>query len=226
MGTATDTANERTGTAVPVGDEVEGYSTLETVSRPSGRLTKDVLDPLVLAAKTGDPDAVHALLAVVKPMLVRYCRARMGGRDLSYLSADDVAQEVCLAVFKMLPVYEDRGGSFLYLVRAIAANKVADAFRVVSRDRSDPVAELPEAGSVRNEPENHVLDVDLGARLGRLVAKLPRSQREVLTLRVVVGLTATETAAAVGLTPGNVRVKQHRGLMKLRELMKEEDGEF
>ncbi|MFC3453834.1 RNA polymerase sigma factor ShbA [Amycolatopsis speibonae] len=210
----------------PIGDEVKGYSTLGAATRPSGRLTKEVLDPLVLAAKTGDPDAVHALLAVLKPVLVRYCRARMGGRDLSYLSADDVAQEVCLAVFKMLPEYEDRGGSFLYLVRAIAANKVADAFRMVSRDRSDPVAELPEAGSVRNEPENHVLGVDLGARLGRLVAKLPRVQREVLALRIVVGLTATETAAALGLTPGNVRVKQHRGLVKLRELMQEETDEF
>ncbi|KFU75952.1 RNA polymerase sigma factor SigD [Amycolatopsis lurida NRRL 2430] len=191
--------------------------------RPSGRLTKETLDPLVAAAKTGDPDAVDALLAVVKPMLVRYCRARMGGRDLSYLSADDVAQEACLAVFKLLPAYEDRGGSFVYLVRAIAANKVADAFRVVSRDRSDPVPELPEAGSVRDEPESHVLGVDLGTRLGRFVARLPKLQREVLTLRIVVGLSATETAAALGLTPGNVRVKQHRALVKLRELVKDED---
>ncbi|RSM82717.1 RNA polymerase subunit sigma [Amycolatopsis sp. WAC 01375] len=206
-----------------IGGEMQGYRTLANLPRPSGRLTKEVLAPLVVAAKSGDPDAVHALLAVVKPMLVRYCRARMGGRDLSYLSADDVAQEVCLAVFKMLPAYEDRGGSFLYLVRAIAANKVADAFRMVSRDRSDPVPELPEAGPVRNEPESHALDVDLGVRLGRLVAKLPRVQREVLTLRIVVGLTATETAAALGLTPGNVRVKQHRGLVRLRELVREED---
>ncbi|WP_410578472.1 RNA polymerase sigma factor ShbA [Amycolatopsis sp. lyj-108] len=206
-----------------IGGEVQGYRTLADLPRPAGRLTKEALAPLVVAAKSGDPDAVHALLAVVKPMLVRYCRARMGGRDLSYLSADDVAQEVCLAVFKMLPAYEDRGGSFLYLVRAIAANKVADAFRMVSRDRSDPVPELPEAGPVRNEPESHALGVDLGVRLGRLVAKLPRVQREVLTLRIVVGLTATETAAALGLTPGNVRVKQHRGLVKLRELVREED---
>ncbi|MEU3768433.1 RNA polymerase sigma factor ShbA [Amycolatopsis keratiniphila] len=209
----------------PIGGEVRGYRTLATLPRPSGRLTKEMLDPLVMAAKTGDEDAIDALLAVVKPMLVRYCRARMGGRDLSYLSADDVAQEVCLAVFKLLPVYEDRGGSFLYLVRAIAANKVADAFRAVSRDRSDPVPELPEAGPVRNEPESHMLDVDLGARLGRLVARLPKLQREVLTLRIVVGLTATETAAALGLTPGNVRVKQHRGLVKLREMVREE-GDF
>ncbi|MFD6072515.1 MULTISPECIES: RNA polymerase sigma factor ShbA [Amycolatopsis] len=203
--------------------ELQGYRALATLPRPSGRLTKETLDPLVAAAKTGDPDAVDALLAVVKPMLVRYCRARMGGRDLSYLSADDVAQEVCLAVFKLLPAYEDRGGSFVYLVRAIAANKVADAFRVVSRDRSDPVPELPEAGSVRGEPESHVLAVDLGTRLGRFVALLPKLQQEVLTLRIVVGLSATETAAALGLTPGNVRVKQHRALVKLRELVKEED---
>ncbi|WP_037306176.1 RNA polymerase sigma factor ShbA [Amycolatopsis orientalis] len=207
----------------PVADDVKGYTTLRTAPRPSGRMTKEVLDPLVVAAKTGDPDAVHALLAVVKPALVRYCRARMGGRDLSYLSADDVAQEVCLAVFKMLPSYEDRGGSFIYLVRAIAANKVADAFRAVSRDRSDPVPELPEAGPVSNEPESHMLGVDLGARLGKLVATLPRVQQEVLTLRIVVGMTATETAAALGLSPGNVRVKQHRALVKLRELAQRED---
>jgi len=36
---------------------------------------------------------------------------------------------------------------------------------------------------------------------------------------VVVGLTAEETAAAVGSTPGAVRVAQHRALNKLRERM-------
>lgn len=213
----------RTIQARPTGEEVTGYAALTTLPRPAGQLSKEALDPLVSAAKTGDPAAVHALLAVVKPALVRYCRARMGGRDLSYLSADDVAQEVCLAVFKLLPGYEDRGGSFLYLVRAIAANKVADAYRAVSRDRSDPVSELPEVGAARNEPESHVLDIDLGARLGKLVATLPRIEQEVLALRIVVGLTATETAAALGLTPGNVRVKQHRALVKLRELAQQDD---
>ncbi|MEV6909285.1 RNA polymerase sigma factor ShbA [Amycolatopsis sp. NPDC051071] len=222
MGIATATAMT-TLDPPPRDADVQGYHTVETAPRPAGRMTRELLDPLVVAAKTGDPAAVDALLAVVKPILVRYCRARMGGRDLSYLSADDVAQEVCLAVFKMLPAYEDRGGSFLYLVRAIAANKVADAFRAVSRDRSEPVPELPERGPVTNEPESHMLGVDLGARLGRLMATLPRKQQEVLTLRIVVGLTAGETAAALGLTPGNVRVKQHRALMKLRELARAED---
>ncbi|MEV6877203.1 RNA polymerase sigma factor ShbA [Amycolatopsis sp. NPDC051128] len=198
---------------------VDGYVVLEESPRPDGVLTKERLDPVVAAARTGDPDAVHALLRLVKPAVVRYCRARMGGRDLSYLSADDVAQEVCLAVLKVLPNYQDRGGSFLYLVRAIAANKVADAFRSVARDRSKPVPELPDRPLGGNEPENRVLELDLGARLGRLLASLPRLHQEILTLRIVVGLSAIETAEALGISPGNVRITQYRALGKLRGMI-------
>ena len=163
------------------------------------------------------------MLELLKPVVVRYCRARMGGRDLSYLSADDVAQEVCLAVLKALPGYQDRGGSFLHLVRAIAANKVADAFRAVARDRAKPVAELPDQPPAGNDPEDHALHVDLGARLGRLLASLPKLYREILTLRIVTGLSAAETAAALGISPGNVRITQHRALIKLRGMIGELD---
>ncbi|WP_439098507.1 RNA polymerase sigma factor ShbA [Amycolatopsis vastitatis] len=201
--------------AVPV----EGYTVLKDSPRPEGALAKERLDPVVAAARDGDPDAVQALLRLIKPAVVRYCRARIGGRDLSYLSADDVAQEVCLAVLKVLPNYQDRGGSFLYLVRAIAANKVADAFRSVARDRSKPVSELPDRPLGGNEPENHVLELDLGARLGRLVASLPRLHQEILALRIVVGLSATETAEALGISAGNVRITQYRALGKLRGMI-------
>ncbi|MCR6485677.1 RNA polymerase sigma factor ShbA [Amycolatopsis sp. OK19-0408] len=198
---------------------VEGYTVLEDSPRPDGKLTKERLDPVVAAARTGDADAVQALLRLIKPTVVRYCRARIGGRDLSYLSADDVAQEVCLAVLKVLPNYQDRGGSFLYLVRAIAANKVADAFRSVARDRSKPVSELPDRPLGGNEPELHVLELDLGARLGRLMASLPRLHQEILSLRIVVGLSATETAEALGISAGNVRITQYRALTKLRGMI-------
>jgi RNA polymerase sigma-70 factor (ECF subfamily) len=191
--------------------------------RPGGRLTKEDLDPLVQEAAGGNPAAVHALLQMIEPVVVRYCRARMGGRDLSYLSADDVAQEVCLAVLKALPDYQDRGGSFLYLVHAIAANKVADAYRAVARDRSEPVPELPERPLAGNEPETHALHLDLGARLGRLLAQLPRVQQEILALRIAVGLSATETAEALGISAGNVRVTQHRALGRLRAMIQDED---
>jgi RNA polymerase sigma-70 factor (ECF subfamily) len=41
-------------------------------------------------------------------------------------------------------------------------------------------------------------------------------QREVLRLRVVVGLSADEAAAILGATPELVRITQHRALNRLR----------
>ncbi|WP_396286802.1 RNA polymerase sigma factor ShbA [Amycolatopsis sp. PS_44_ISF1] len=200
---------------------VDGYVALGSAPRPGA--LEDELAPAVAAARSGDPEAVQELLRLIKPTVVRYCRARLGGRDLSYLSADDVAQEVCLAVLKALPGYEDRGGSFLYLVRAIAANKVADAFRAVARDRSNPVPELPDHPLVFNEPEAHALHGDLGARLGRLMSSLPRIQQEILVLRIVAGLSAAETALALGISPGNVRISQFRALTKLRGMIEDQE---
>jgi RNA polymerase sigma-70 factor (ECF subfamily) len=160
---------------------------------------------------------------LIKPTVVRYCRARIGGRNLSYLSADDVAQEVCLAVLKVLPSYQDRGGSFLYLVRAIAANKVADAFRAVARDRSNPVPELPDRPLIFNEPEAQALHGDLGAQLRRLMSTLPRLQQEILVMRIVVGLSANETALALGISTGNVRISQYRALTRMRGMINQID---
>lgn len=209
--------------AVPAEQQMPGFTTPQSFPRgAASRLTKEELDPAVKEAATGDPAAIARLISMITPVAVRYCRARLGGRDLSYLSADDVAQEVCLAVLHALPNYQDRGGSFLYLVHAIASNKVADAYRLVSRDRSDPVAELPERPLTDNEPEKRVLDVDLGARLNKLVATLPPLQQEILTLRLIVGLSANETAEALGISAGNVRVTQHRALTKLRAMITRE----
>ncbi len=56
----------------------------------------------------------------------------------------------------------------------------------------------------------------LSVQMGRLLDTLPPKQREILVLRVVVGLSAEETAEAVESTPGAVRVAQHRALTKLR----------
>jgi RNA polymerase sigma-70 factor (ECF subfamily) len=61
-----------------------------------------------------------------------------------------------------------------------------------------------------------IMAADLRSRLGDLLNTLPPRQREILVLRLIVGLSAQETATAVGLTPTAVRVTQHRALAKLR----------
>ncbi|MFC4001386.1 RNA polymerase sigma factor ShbA [Prauserella oleivorans] len=187
-------------------------------------LSKAELDPVVRAAADGDQFAVNTLLTMITPVVTRYCRARLGRRDLSYVSADDVAQETCVAVLRALPSYQDRGGSFLYLVHAIASNKVSDAFRLVSRERSDPTADVPEPGTAENEPERTMLNLDLGHRLRNLLSCLPRNQRDILILRFVVGLSAGETAEALGLSSANVRTSQHRALTRLRPLVARDGG--
>ncbi|MFI6031861.1 sigma-70 family RNA polymerase sigma factor [Amycolatopsis magusensis] len=188
------------------------------------RLTKEDLDPLASRTAQGDPDAMDGLLAALMPVIKRYCRARLAGRVQLYFSADDIAQEVCVAVLKALPQYQKRGGSFLYLMHAIAANKVADAFRAAAREEGEPVSDLPDRSDSGNEPKPHGSEADLGERLSRLVRTLPRVEQEVVILRVAVGLSAAETAEAVGLKAGNVRTIQHRALAKLREIVTLEGG--
>lgn len=183
--------------------------------------TTEVPDELVALAMAGDRRAVGTILAIIRPLVVRYCRARLGRMDRSSVSADDVAQEVCLAVLTALPGYRVQGKPFLAFVYGIAAHKVIDAHRASSRNRSEPVADVPDGMDVSDGPEQRALRLELSGEMGRLLDQLPDKQREILVLRVVVGLSAEETAEAVGSTPGAVRVAQHRALARLRKTMPE-----
>lgn len=70
---------------------------------------------------------------------------------------------------------------------------------------------MVEGGTV--EPPRH--------RFDELLTVLPRAQREILTLRVVRGLSAEETARMLGMTPGAVRLAQHKALNRLRAMLDE-----
>ncbi len=171
---------------------------------------------IVAAAVAGDARAIGILLARVRPLVVRYCRARVGRQERSFASADDVAQEVCLAVLTSLPGYRDQGRPFLAFVYGIAAHKVADAHRAAARNRSEPVSEVPDEPDEEAGPEQRAMRGELSDQMAELLKVLPAKQREIVVLRVVVGLSAEETADAVGSTPGAVRVAQHRALSRLR----------
>jgi RNA polymerase sigma-70 factor, ECF subfamily len=184
-----------------------------------------LLESLLRAAVAGEPRARDRLLAEIHPLVLRYCRARLGRQETVMGSADDVAQEVCLAVVNALPGYTLRGLSFRAFVYGIAAHKVTDAFRAIGRNRAEPVADIPDAPLAHDGPEYHLLQVELTERLGALLHLLTPRQREVLVLRIAVGLSAEETAQAVGSTPGAVRVTQHRALNRLRRKVVTADAE-
>ena len=121
-----------------------------------------------------------------------------------------------MAAITALPRYKDQGRPFLAFVYGIAAHKVADAYRAMGRNLADATDSLPDRASPDAGPEQLAMDADASARMERLLAVLPDKQREIVILRVVVGMSAEETAEAVGSTPGAVRVAQHRALTKLK----------
>jgi RNA polymerase sigma-70 factor (ECF subfamily) len=177
------------------------------------------LDFLVERAVKGDASALDGVLGRIHPVVVRYCRSRMSAGHRSSASADDVAQEVCMAVITALPTFRHEGKPFLAFVYGICAHKVADAHRVAARSRSHSVADVPDAPSTERGPEQRVVANSTATVIEGLLGTLPETQQEILRLRVVVGLSAEETAEALAMTAGAVRVSQHRALAKLRHLL-------
>jgi RNA polymerase sigma-70 factor (ECF subfamily) len=177
---------------------------------------------LVHRAAEGDPQATHDLLAHVHPLALRYCRmrlARLPGEARHFV--DDLAQEVCLAVLCALPRYRDTGRPFDAFVVAIAQHKVADLQRAALRHPGStavPSDEMPERADDSLGPEEHALLSSDAEWARKLLANLPAHLRELVLLRVAVGLTAEETGQMLGMSPGAVRVAQHRALSRLRAL--------
>lgn len=179
-------------------------------------IPEERLDAAVAEAVAGSRDALREVVEIIRPIVIRYVRARVGAAERVGLSADDVAQEVCLAAIQALPRYQDQGRPFLAFVYGIASHKVADAHRAAGRNRAEPTEVVPERLSMDAGPEQMVIQSDSAARMTKLLSVLPEKQREILTLRIVVGMSAEETAEAVGSTPGAVRVAQHRALARLK----------
>jgi RNA polymerase sigma-70 factor (ECF subfamily) len=192
--------------------ELAAQPLLSTWSRP---VTRGNVDAVAAAASAGDRVATHELLTYLRPIMVRYCRGKLG-RVRPVNSPDDVAQEVCLAVFRALPTYRHLGRPFLSFVFGVAAHKVADVHRSAARDRSLPTAETPDLPDIEENPEQIALRRELVEQTGGLLRTLLPRQREILIMRIVLGMSAQETAEAVGTTPDAVRVAQHRALNRLR----------
>jgi RNA polymerase sigma-70 factor (ECF subfamily) len=174
---------------------------------------------LVARAVQGLPDAVEHLLASLRPQIVRYCRARLGPISGAYTTADDVAQEVCVGILGALPRFRDQGVPFSAFVFGIAARKVADAHRAATRGFPLSIMDnVPERADARPGPEQMALAADLSRRLTYFLGELPETQREIIVLRVAVGLPAEEVGKVLGMSAAAVRVAQSRALHRLRTI--------
>ncbi|MFD9667449.1 RNA polymerase sigma factor ShbA [Rhodococcus sp. NPDC059968] len=177
------------------------------------------LERLAPYAATGDEDAVEEVLRIAHPLVHRYCTSRLESVDHPHATADDVTQDVCLALMSALRTYENQGKSLLSFIFGIAAHKVSDARRRATRLSAPTTARGAAAHhvvDVEDGPELHVLRRELRGEMGQLVETLPVRHQQILFMRVIVGMSAEQTARVLDTTPGAVRVAQHRALSHLR----------
>jgi len=168
---------------------------------------------------------VERLLAELRPRIHRFVLARLVDRDL----AEDVTQEVLVTLLATLARCREVQGSVAGWAFGIAVRKVSEAHRSLRRRPEDSVDDVPARPSTHHldDPESTALHLENSRRLARMLAALPGAQGDIIRLRIAAGLSAEETAAALGLTPGAVRVAQHRALAKLRKMIQSDaaDGQ-
>lgn len=200
------------------GDDVTTHEEADRAESARSARRDAELNQLARQASTGDSVALDRLLERIRPPVVQYCRARIGNAMLGSQAAEDVAQDALVAVCGALERWrpEKRVMAFVY---GIASNKVVDAYRAAGRDRSVPTEGVPDSPDLNPGPEQVAVLNSEVAELRAMLEQLPDHHREVLVLRLALGLSAVETARAVGSTSGAVRVTQHRALAKLRELV-------
>ena len=100
---------------------------------------------------------------------------------------------------------------------ALAPFAPADAQRQAMR-HPVPIEQLPDIVDAGPGPADQVVKADEAEQARDLLDLLPPAQRELLVLRVAVGLSAEETGRVLDMTAGAVRVAQHRALARLRVL--------
>lgn len=167
----------------------------------------------------GDADARERLLARVRPRLVLWATTRMSPDLRASFDAEDVAQEVLLAVhrdFERLAPREP--GEFLPWLFGVAENRVRDLVDRVraAKRRGEPPA--PTTTTTRSPPSLAGLRED-AELLRRTIEKLSEDHREVLRLRRFEDLSAAEVGRRMGRTEGAVRVLYFRALAALRDAL-------
>jgi RNA polymerase sigma-70 factor (ECF subfamily) len=174
---------------------------------PGPDLAELALEDLMVRYQCADPAATAELVRQVSPLLLRF----LSGPVFTRRNAEDLLQECWLKIHKMRHTYRP-GAPLKPWIFAIARHTRIDAFRRQRQVESHELAveRLPE---MRSTDTRRVAEPDL---LG-LIGELPESQREVIFLLKVCGMSLEEAARATSSTVGAVKQRAHRAYEKLRE---------
>jgi RNA polymerase sigma-70 factor, ECF subfamily len=167
---------------------------------------------LVRLAQRGDMDALTALYDQNCSPIFRYLRARLADQQ----TAEDLTGEVFQRMLAALPEYRAMGLPFRAWLFRIARNMLVDHYRRSARgvvvDWQDTAERVDDTADPAASVE-HTLTLE---QAYRALAALEATQREVVALRFLSGLSLRETALALGKSEDAVKALQRRGLAALR----------
>ncbi|PZF83015.1 RNA polymerase sigma factor [Micromonospora deserti] len=175
----------------------------------------DGIDDLARAAARGDAGAVDALLAAVRPEVLRICARLLPNRE----DAEEACQDTLLALATGITRFEGRSSFHTWLYR-LAANRARSTYRVLRRRWLVEAAGVP----LPEPPDPRRTSVVAGTRLDLLDAldSVRPDLAEAVTLRDVLGLSYREIAALLDLPEGTVKSRLHEARQQVRQRLSDE----
>jgi len=168
------------------------------------------IEGLMVRYQQGDLSAAGELIERISPQLHRFFLAQSQSRS----DADDLLQETWLRIHKVRHTYRP-GEPALPWFYAIARHIRVDHYRKSMRT-SIGERQL-EAMSNELAPESS--ESDHADNLNALLAPLSESQRELIEMLKVAGMSLEEVARTTSTSVGSVKQKVHRAYKILRETM-------
>lgn len=165
------------------------------------RIEREVVD----RARGGDHDAWESIYRVTYPRLHAYAARRAGD------AADDLVGETLMRAVTAIGRFHWTDEGVEPWLFGIARHVIADHHRRAGRRRRTAPPQPPSA-----QADEGLVIADEHAAVRRAFDGLPATDREVLELRVVAGLSPDQVARLLGKRPGAVRTAQSRALARLR----------
>jgi RNA polymerase sigma-70 factor (ECF subfamily) len=194
-----------------------------------------VADPdseLIERLRAGDEQAFVELVNRYHASMVRVASSFVPSRAV----AEEVVQDTWLGVLRGIDRFEGRSSLKTWIFRILvnrAKTTGAREPRSVELDTGDGLSSdrFTSEGTWREPPavwsddiEDRLAAPEVAARIRLMVERLPESQRQVVTLRDVEGLSSGDVCAMLGITEGNQRVLLHRARTRIRATLADDLG--
>ena len=163
---------------------------------------------LLSAAQAGDPGAMSALLAQLRPDIRRYAAYQCGRAT----ALDDVVQETLIIVNRSLGSVHNLAAFGGWLARVVARLCLLPPLRLLRATESLLTMERRVDFSTRAPDE-------LRADLVRALDSLPEGYRTLIVLRDFEELTIAELAQRLGLSVAATKSRLHRARALVREYL-------